>query len=141
MRQFELAIMNFASARKDALPDSLENLPAVPLGSTKSQIVGWPLHIAIMAYTENETMRSLYKGTTAPLSNYQFELFNCPSDPSLEVAEKNPWALNQAERLTSRTGCFFLENQILQKSAMALPTQLLWRRVTPELCSLVRLWL
>ena len=89
MRQFELAVMNFAAARGERLPDALENFPSVPLGSTKADIVGWPLHIAIMAYTENEVMRKLYKGTSAPLSNYQFDLFNCPSDPSLAYAISN----------------------------------------------------
>lgn len=84
MRQLGLAVLNYASAHQERLPDALKNFPPAPQGANPA---GWPLHIVIMAYTENEQMRKLYTATSAPLSVYQFALFNCPSDPSIEFAD------------------------------------------------------
>ncbi|MGI9456782.1 MAG: DUF1559 domain-containing protein, partial [Aeoliella sp.] len=81
MRQFELAVMNYASVHKEDLPDALRNFPP------GADPAGWPLHIAIMAYTENDAMRKLYTATSAPLSLFQFDLFNCPSDPSIDLLD------------------------------------------------------
>lgn len=113
MRQFELAVMNFASAHKDGLPDALENFPPAQPGATTH--VGWPLHIAIMAYTENEVMRKLYKGASSPLSNYQFDLFNCPSDPSLEFAASNPLGFTSGTTSYLSNGVLFYNKPKLSK--------------------------
>jgi|GEM_PF-2431069 len=81
MRQFELAVMNFASARQEELPDAILNFPP---GSLKP----FPLHIEMMAYAENEQMRRNYQDVLAnPLDRYDFDLFLCPSDPSRSFLE------------------------------------------------------
>ena len=113
MRQFDLAILNFASANGERLPDALENFPPQQPGATT--YVGWPLHIAIMAYTENETMRKLYRGASAPLSNYQFDLFNCPSDPSLELAQSNPLGFTSGTTSYITNGVLFSDKPELRK--------------------------
>jgi prepilin-type N-terminal cleavage/methylation domain-containing protein/prepilin-type processing-associated H-X9-DG protein len=78
MRQLGLAVQNFASARSDQLPDALHNAPR----GGDSSSVEWPLHIALMAFTENEAMRTRYAGNSAPLNLIDFDLYICPSDPS-----------------------------------------------------------
>lgn len=77
MKQLGLAVQNFASARNEQLPDALNNYPR---GGQNGKIA-WPLHIALMSHTEDEQIRKLYTGKSAPL-NINFTLFNCPSDPS-----------------------------------------------------------
>jgi prepilin-type processing-associated H-X9-DG protein len=111
LRQLDLAVLNFASSRRDALPDALRNYPPTPSGKTKEQTTAWPLHVAIMAYTENEQMRTLYTGASAPLSTYQFALFNCPSDPSLEFLEAG--AKGTTSYLTN--GLLFADNPALPR--------------------------
>ncbi|MEO2045100.1 MAG: DUF1559 domain-containing protein [Pirellulales bacterium] len=81
MRQFELAVMNFASARSERLPDAIENFPPVP-GTSPPK--GYPLHVAIMPYSENEQMSKNYRSSSAILDFYDFDMFICPSDYSRE---------------------------------------------------------
>ena len=87
MRQFELAVMNFASARGDALPDALYNYPPTPPGFTKAETNTRTLHVETMAYSENETLRNLYQGDYVTLNFHYVAQYNCPSDPSFDLVE------------------------------------------------------
>lgn len=80
MRQLSIAVMNFASAQKEKLPDSLLNYPP---GSTTTS---YTLHVAIMAYTEDEVIREQFKAKSVPLGKH-YEQFDCPSDTSRELAD------------------------------------------------------
>lgn len=81
MRQFELAVMNFASARQDDLPDAILNFPPDSFDKT-------PLHIEIMAYSENEQLRQIYELVSAsPLDRYNVDMFLCPSDTSRDFLD------------------------------------------------------
>jgi hypothetical protein len=85
MRQFELAVMNFASSRGDDLPDAILNYPPAP---PKTYPKPFSLHVEMMSYTENQQMRELYQEVSQnPLDRYDFELFICPSDPSRDFLE------------------------------------------------------
>ncbi|TWT40084.1 DUF1559 family PulG-like putative transporter [Botrimarina hoheduenensis] len=86
MRQMALAVMNFATTRGDALPDALSNYPPTPPGKTKAETIPRSLHVETMAYTEDESLRSLYTGGFVTLNFYYVPLYNCPSDPSADLA-------------------------------------------------------
>jgi len=90
MRQLGLAVLNFASARNEALPDALNNLQPVLPGRTRAETATWPLHHAIMDFTEDSQIKDLYNGGTAILNGFQISLFNCPSDPSLSLVTPAP---------------------------------------------------
>jgi len=86
LRQFELAVMNFASARRENLPDALENFP--PAGQDPSRkIQPYPIHIALMPYSENAQMHKFYTAQATVLNYIDFDLFICPSDPSRQLTE------------------------------------------------------
>lgn len=87
MRQFELAVMNYASARNEDLPDALENYPQTPPGKTRETTRPFSLHIALMPYTENQQMRERYQGEFVTLNLINFDLLICPSDPSFETTD------------------------------------------------------
>lgn len=88
MRQFELAVMNYASARKDRLPDALDNFPSADSRDPDNPARPFPLHIALMPYTENQQMRERYQGTFVTLDVINFDLLICPSDPSRDTTEQ-----------------------------------------------------
>ena len=90
MRQFELAVMNFASARSEKLPDALENFPPVP-GTSPPK--GWPLHIAIMPYSENEQMSKTFRNSSSLLEFHNFDMFICPSEPTRDVLDAGTKAI------------------------------------------------
>ena len=90
MRQLGLAVMNYASAKNETLPDALNNFPPVPQGKTRAETASWPLHMALMDYTEDSQIRALYDGGKAILGGFHLELFNCPSDPSLSLVTPSP---------------------------------------------------
>lgn len=89
LRQLAIAVMNYASAQKEKLPDALYNFPPGSTDTsnpTTSTSASYPLHIAIMAYTEDEEIRSQYQPKVVPLGRH-FEAFDCPSDNSRELLE------------------------------------------------------
>jgi prepilin-type N-terminal cleavage/methylation domain-containing protein len=90
MRQLAIAVANFATSSADALPDALSNYPPTPPGKTKAETIPRSLHVEIMAYTEDESLRSLYGGGAVVLNFFYVPLYNCPSDASVELAETNP---------------------------------------------------
>ena len=87
MRQFELAVMNYASARDEDLPDAILNFPPA---STKPL----SLHFSVMAYSENEQLRSLYQSASnSLLDTYDIDMFICPSEPSREFLDADTVAI------------------------------------------------
>lgn len=83
MRQISLAIMNFESSR-GVIPDARENwLPGSENDSSARPV---PLHMVIMSYSENEQLFDSYDPSSGFLSLFKVELYNCPSDPSTELA-------------------------------------------------------
>lgn len=83
MRQISLAVMNFESSRR-ALPDARLNWP--PDSENQSGARPRPIHIAIMPYSENQQLKDLYNAVATTLSLFTVELYNCPSDPTTELA-------------------------------------------------------
>lgn len=87
MRQFELAVMNYASARGEDLPDAILNFPP-------NSVSKYSLHIALMAYSENEQMRQRYQGdSNNPVDQIDFDLFICPSETSREFLNADTVAI------------------------------------------------
>ena len=106
MRQFGLAIMNYASAQKDDLPDAILNF--VGESYTKNSI-----HIALMAYAEQEELRQIYLDlSNSPLDRYDFDMFLCPSDPSRDSLESNTFATTNY----LSNGLLFSDNPNLRKA-------------------------
>lgn len=104
MRQFALAVMNFASSRSEDLPDALENFPPADPKNPTAPVTPYPLHIALMPYSENGQMQEFYKARSVVLNLLDFDLFMCPSDPAREFLGSGP----EAKALTS-----YLSNGLL----------------------------
>ncbi len=83
MRQISLSVMNFESSR-GTLPDSRLNWP--PGSQNAPGARPRPIHIAIMPYSENQLLQDLYMALATTLSLHNVELYNCPSDPTKELA-------------------------------------------------------
>jgi prepilin-type N-terminal cleavage/methylation domain-containing protein len=85
VRQVSLAVMNYASAKRDKLPDALANLMS-------SGTIGRPasLHLVIASYSEDEQVRKIFdvSSKVAVLNNKTpfVPTYNCPSDPTRETA-------------------------------------------------------
>ena len=83
MRQVMLANANYATAKNGRLPDALSNFNS-PAGAATTGTGRYPMHVVIMAYSEDENLRKqfrpnvVYMDTTAPV----VDLFVCSSDPS-----------------------------------------------------------
>ena len=90
VRQVSLAVMNYASAKRDKLPDALSNL--VKSGSTSSggTNVTYPLHVMIMSYAEDEALRQTFNGLSTLLTNRlpNVPTYNCPSDLTKQMVEQ-----------------------------------------------------
>ena len=85
VRQVSLAVMNYASAKRDKLPDALSNL--MSSGSTGRPA---PLHLVVASYSEDEQVRKIFdvSSKVQVLTNKTpfVPTFNCPSDPTRETA-------------------------------------------------------
>ncbi len=83
MRQISLSVMNFESSRS-ILPHARLNWP--PDSENEPGASPRPIHIAIMPYSENQQLKDLYQAVATTLSLFTVELYNCPSDPTTELA-------------------------------------------------------
>jgi prepilin-type N-terminal cleavage/methylation domain-containing protein len=78
MRQVMLATANYENVKKGRLPDALSNV------NVRGGTATYPLHVVILAFAEDESLRRRFQGnvvfldTTAPV----VELFICASDQS-----------------------------------------------------------
>ncbi|MEX0669719.1 MAG: DUF1559 domain-containing protein, partial [Pirellulales bacterium] len=84
LRQVGLTIHTYASAQKERLPDALSNINSAITGSGTAT---YPLHVVILAYAEDEQLRSLFKSSSALLDTQipAVAMFNCPSDTSKQA--------------------------------------------------------
>ncbi len=81
VRQVSLAVMNYASAKRDKLPDALSNKVASS-GAT------YPLQVLILSFSEDESLRQAnFSAAFAKLPWQQpsISTYNCPSDPTREM--------------------------------------------------------
>ena len=60
VRQISLAVMNYASAKRDKLPDALENVVKSGTTSSGGTPIMYPLHVVIMSYAEDEALRKTF---------------------------------------------------------------------------------
>ena len=90
VRQVSLAVMNFASAKRDKLPDALSNIVQTGTSSSGAAAATYPLHVVIMAYAEDEALRKTFAGFSVLLTNRtpSVPTYNCPSDPTKELVEQ-----------------------------------------------------
>ena len=81
LRQIGLTIHAYATAQRERLPDALSNINSALVGSGTAT---YPLHVVILAYAEDEKLRSLFKSSSTFLDTQvpAVAMFNCPSDPS-----------------------------------------------------------
>jgi len=88
VRQVSLAVMNYASAKRDRLPDALTNVVKSGTTSSGGTPITYPLHVLIMSYAEDEVLRQTFTGVSTLLTNKMpaVPTYNCPSDPTRELA-------------------------------------------------------
>ena len=87
VRQVSLAVMNYASANRDKLPDALSNVVKSGTTSSGGTNVTYPLHVMIMSYAEDEALRQTFGGAFTLMNNMLpfVPTFNCSSDPTKEM--------------------------------------------------------
>ena len=119
VRQVSLAVMNYASAKRDKLPDALSNL--VKSGSTSSGGTPqtYPLHVMIMSYAEDEALRQTFTGVSTLLTNRLpfVPTFNCSSDPTKEMVAQEFSGNNAIPGTVSylSNGTLYSDNPMLRK--------------------------
>ena len=119
VRQVSLAVMNYASAKRDKLPDALSNL--VKSGSTSSggTNVTYPLHVMIMSYAEDEALRQTFGGAFTLMNNMLpfVPTFNCSSDPTKEMVAQEFSGNNAIPGTVSylSNGTLYSDNPMLRK--------------------------
>ncbi|MBM4010482.1 MAG: DUF1559 domain-containing protein [Planctomycetes bacterium] len=119
VRQVSLAVMNYASAKREKLPDALSNV--VKSGTTGSGGTPstYPLHVMIMSYSEDEMLRQTFTGVSTLLNNRLpfVPTFNCPSDPTRDVVAQEfsgNFAIPGTASYLSN-GALFSDNPMLRK--------------------------
>ncbi len=116
VRQVSLAVMNYASAKREKLPDALSN--RLTSGTTTAGT--YPLHVMIMSFAEDEALRrSTFDGAFVKLPNQQpsISTYNCPSDPTKEMVAQEFSGNNAIPCTTSylSNGALFYDNPMLRK--------------------------
>jgi len=119
VRQVSLAVMNYASARRDKLPDALSNIVQSGTSSTGAAAATYPLHVVIMAYAEDEALRKTFAGFSVLLTNRtpSVPTYNCPSDPTRDLVAQE-FSGNSAIPGTASSlsnGVLFSDNPMLRK--------------------------
>ena len=119
VRQVSLAVMNYASAKRDKLPDALSNVVKSGTASTGAAAMTVPLHVMIMSYAEDEALRQTFTGFSTLLTNKLpvVPTFNCPSDPTKDlVAQENSGNFAIPGTTTYlANGALFSDNPMLRK--------------------------
>ena len=87
VRQISLAVMNYATAKRDKLPDALSNVVKSGTTSSGGTPTTYPLHVLIMSYAEDEALRQTFGGAATLMNNKLpfVPTFNCSSDPTKEM--------------------------------------------------------
>ena len=119
VRQVSLAVMNYASAKRDKLPDALSNVVKSGTTSSGGTPTTYPLHVLIMSYAEDEVLRQTFTGVSTMLTNKLpfVPAFNCPSDPTKDMVAQE-FSGNSAIPGTVTylsNGALFSDNPMLRK--------------------------
>jgi len=119
VRQISLAVMNYASAKRDKLPDALANVVKSGTTSSGGTPITYPLHVVIMSYAEDEALRKTFTGVSTLLTNRMptVPMLNCPSDPTKSMVEQE-FSGNSAIPGTVSylsNGTVFSDNPMLRK--------------------------
>ncbi|MBU6222905.1 MAG: DUF1559 domain-containing protein [Planctomycetes bacterium] len=119
VRQVSLAVMNYASSKRDKLPDALSNVVKSGTTSSGGTPSTYPLHVMIMSYAEDEVLRQTFTGVSTLLSNKLpfVPAFNCPSDPTKDMVAQE-YSGNSAIPGTVTylsNGALFSDNPMLRK--------------------------
>jgi hypothetical protein len=119
VRQVSLAVMNYASAKRDKLPDALSNVVKSGTTSSGGTNVTYPLHVMIMSYAEDEALRQTFGGASTMLTNRLpfVPTFNCSSDPTKEMVAQE-FSGNSAKPATVSylsNGTLYSDNPMLRK--------------------------
>ena len=87
VRQISLAVMNYATAKREKLPDALSNVVKSGTTSSGGTPTTYPLHVLIMSYAEDEALRQTFTGVSTLLTNRLpfVPTFNCSSDPTKDL--------------------------------------------------------
>jgi hypothetical protein len=74
--------MNYASAKRERLPDAISNVVRSGTTSSGATPPTYPLHVIILSYAEDEALRKTFTGVSTLLTNQMpmVATFNCPSD-------------------------------------------------------------
>jgi hypothetical protein len=86
LKQIGLTVHNYATAQRERLPDALSNVNSA---ATSTGGATYPLHVVILAYAEDEQVRSLFKSSSVLLDTQTpaVAMFNCPSDLSKPLVD------------------------------------------------------
>ena len=119
VRQVSLAVMNYASAKRDKLPDALSNVVKSGTTSSGGTNVTYPLHVMIMSYAEDEALRQTFGGAATLMNNRLpfVPTFNCSSDPTKEMVAQE-FSGNNAKPATVSylsNGTLYSDNPMLRK--------------------------
>ena len=112
VRQISLAVMNYASAKRDKLPDALSNVVATGTNSAGGALLTYPLHIVLLSYAEDSALRQIFTGKSLQLGTVFpiVPIYNCPSDPTRSM----PSTDNTFVCYLSN-GALFSDNPMLRK--------------------------
>ena len=119
VRQISLAVMNYATAKRDKLPDALSNVVKSGTTSSGGTPSTYPLHVLIMSYAEDEALRQTFTGVSQMLTNKLpfVPTFNCVSDPTKDLVAQE-FSGNSAIPGTVTylsNGALFSDNPMLRK--------------------------
>jgi prepilin-type N-terminal cleavage/methylation domain-containing protein len=119
VRQISMAVMNYASAKRDKLPDALSNTVKSGTNSAGGALVTYPLHVVIMSYAEDEALRKTFTGAATMYTNLMPSIptFNCPSDPTkpMVVQEFSGNSAIPGTVAYLSNGALFYDNPMLRK--------------------------
>ncbi len=113
LRQVSLAVMNYASAKRDKLPDALSN-------NVASSGATFPLQVLILSFSEDESLRQAnFSGAFVKLPWQQpsISTYNCPSDPTREMVaqEFSGFAAIPCTAAYLSNGALFSSSPMLRK--------------------------
>jgi prepilin-type N-terminal cleavage/methylation domain-containing protein len=119
VRQVSLAVMNYASAKREKLPDALSNVVKSGTTSSGGTPSTYPLHVLIMSYAEDETLRQTFTGVSTMLTNKlpMVPTYSCPSDPTKDLLAQEFTGNSAIPGTTSylSNGALFTDNPMLRK--------------------------
>ncbi len=134
LRQMQLTVLNFASSKRDTLPDALSNYN-VGVNSSGATITGSVgLHVAIMPYSEDAVIRDTFKGGAIPLNVPKINLFLCPSDQTVALVTGSVGPTSYATN-----GVLFTDKPALKKvldgTSKTIALGEMYARATPTITS------